>query len=118
MDDGCATKDTCAHRVQRFTVKDVDVVHCMILKTGSGLNGGEKPLKRFRESADFLVLSRQTLHPAVLVLIRAVRVLHPVDEEHVPAPGGGGDHRPPDQDHLLTDLSPALVRGRPLEEGL
>ena len=110
--------DTCAHRVQRFTVKDVDVVHCMILKTGSGLNGGEKPLKRFRESADLLVLSRQTLHPAVLVLIRAVRVLHPVDEEHVPAPGGGGDHRPPDQDHLLTDLSPALVRGRPLEEGL
>ena len=71
---------TCAHYVQGLAVEDVNVVHCVILETRSGLCRGEKPLEGFGESPHFLVLSSQALQaPAVLVLVRAVAVLHPVN---------------------------------------
>ena len=109
--------DTCAHYVQGLAIEDVNVVHCVILQTSSGLCRGEQSLERFRESPNFLVLTGQALHaPAMLVLVRAVAVLHPVDEEHVPAPGDGGYDRPSDQDNILSNSDPALVCGTPFKK--
>ena len=111
--------DTCTHYVQGLAIEDVNVVHCVILQTSSGLCRGEQSLERFRESPHFLVLTSQALHaPAMLVLVRAVAVLHPVHKEHVPAPRDGGDDRPSDQDHILSDADPALVRGGPFKKVL
>ena len=109
---------TCAHRVEGLGVEYIDAVHGVVLEAGPGLHRCEESLKGLGQRADFLVLRRQALQSSLLVVEGAVGVLHPVHQEHVPAPGHGGHSHPSDQDDILSDALPPLVRGRPLEEVL